>query len=113
MNAIPVPYGRFTHMREQFIRLLNIAKSPMRNIKPMITQSGGGLNPINAKNALDDLGNDIVLVAGGAIQKHPMGLTAGIRAFRQAIEAFNSKLTPEDAAKKFPEYAKAWDLWGK
>ncbi len=112
MNAIPVPYGRFTHLREQFLRLFNIAKSPMRNIKPMLTQSGGGLNPINAKNVLEDLGNDIVLVAGGSIQKHPRGLTAGIRAFRQAIEIYNNKLSQEEAKEKYVEYAEALHLWG-
>jgi len=112
MNAIPVPYGRFTHLREQFIRLLKIARSPMQHIKPMLTQSGGGLNPVNTRNVLEDLGNDIVLVGGGSVQKHPMGISAGLRAFRQAIDAYNDGLSPEEATKKYEEFRKAWELWG-
>jgi 2,3-diketo-5-methylthiopentyl-1-phosphate enolase len=112
INAIPVPYGRFAHLREKFIKLFKVAKAPMRHIKPMFTQTGGGINPINASQVLADVGSDVMLVAGGSIQAHPMGLSAGIQAIRQSIEAYNQEMPLEQAAKKNKELGKAWELWG-
>ncbi len=112
INAIPVPYGRFTHLQEKFIRLYTISKAPMGHIKPVFTMAGGGLNPINAANVMTDLGNDVILVAGGSIQVHPMGLSAGIRAIRQSIQAYIDKVPLAEAAKQHEELNLAWELWG-
>ncbi len=112
INAIPVPYGRFTHLREKFIRLFNISKAPMGHIKPVFTQTGGGINPINAADVMADVGNDVMLVAGGSIQVHPMGLSAGIRAIRQSIQAYVDKVPLAEAAKQNKELNMAWELWG-
>ncbi|MDA1372779.1 MAG: RuBisCO large subunit C-terminal-like domain-containing protein [Proteobacteria bacterium] len=113
INAIPAPYGRLTHLREKFLRLFKISRSPMAHIKPMITQTGGSINPINACNVLRDVGNDVMLVAGGSVQDHPMGLAAGIKAFRQAIDAYEEGIALKEAAQVHPELGKAWDLWGE
>lgn len=112
INAIPVPYGRFTHLREKFIRLFTISHAPMGHIKPIFTQTGGGINPINAADVMADLGNDVMLVAGGSIQIHPMGLSAGIRAMRQSIQAYVDKVPLAEAARQHEELKLAWDLWG-
>jgi 2,3-diketo-5-methylthiopentyl-1-phosphate enolase len=112
INAIPVPYGRFTHLREKFIKLFKISKAPMGHIKPVCTQTGGGINPINAAEVMADLGNDVMLVAGGSIQVHPMGISAGIRAIRQSIQAYVDKVPLAEAAKQHEELKLAWALWG-
>lgn len=113
INAQPVPYGRFTHLREKFLKIFKVSKTPMGHIKPVFTQTGGGINPINAMNVLTDVGNDVMLVAGGSIQAHPMGLSAGIRAIRQCIQAYQDNIPLPEAAKKFTELGMAWDIWGK
>lgn len=112
INAIPVPYGRFTHLREKFLKLFKISKAPMGHIKPIITQTGGGINPINAAEVLADIGNDVILVAGGSIQVHPMGLSAGIRAIRQTIQAYMDKVPLAEAATQNKELGLAWEMWG-
>ncbi|HTX79098.1 MAG TPA: RuBisCO large subunit C-terminal-like domain-containing protein [Longilinea sp.] len=112
MVAIPVPYGKFTHKREKFIKLFKMNGSPMRHIKPIFTQTGGGVDPINAYPALQDIGNDVMLVAGGSIQAHPMGIPAGIRALRQTIQAYMDNMPLEEAAKQHPELKAAWEKWG-
>jgi 2,3-diketo-5-methylthiopentyl-1-phosphate enolase len=112
INAIPVPYGRFTHLREKFIKLFKISKAPMGHIKPVCTQCGGGINPINSAEVMADLGNDVMLVAGGSIQVHPMGISAGIRAIRQSIQAYVDKVPLAEAAKQHEELKLAWGLWG-
>jgi 2,3-diketo-5-methylthiopentyl-1-phosphate enolase len=113
INAIPAPYGRLTHQREKFLKLFKISSAPMAHIKPMFTQTGGSINPINASTVLNDVGNNVMLVAGGSVQAHPMGLTAGIKAFRQAIEAYNNGISLKEAAAANSELGKAWDLWGE
>jgi 2,3-diketo-5-methylthiopentyl-1-phosphate enolase len=113
INAIPAPYGRLTHQREKFLKLFKISSAPMGHIKPMFTQTGGSINPINASTVLKDVGDNVMLVAGGSVQAHPMGLTAGIKAFRQAIDAYNNGVDLKKAAKANPELGKAWELWGE
>ena len=84
----------------------------MGHIKPMCTQTGGSINPINSVNVLNDVGNDVMLVAGGSVQVHPMGLSAGIKAIRQAIDAHDDGVDLKEAAKKNPELGEAWKIWG-
>jgi len=112
INAIPAPYGRLTHLREKFLKLFKVSGAPMGHIKPMCTQTGGSINPINSVNVLNDVGNDVMLVAGGSVQVHPMGLSAGIKAIRQAIDAHDDGVDLKEAAKKNPELGEAWKIWG-
>ncbi|MEA4813191.1 MAG: RuBisCO large subunit C-terminal-like domain-containing protein [Anaerolineaceae bacterium] len=111
MVAIPVPYGKFTHRRDKFIKMFKLNGSPMRQIKTIFTQTGGGVNPINAYTAIQDIGNDVMMVAGGAIQEHPMGMVAGIRALRQSIEAYAAGVPLEEAAKQHEELRSAYQKW--
>ena len=112
INAIPVPYGRFTHLREKFIKLFKVSKAPMGHIKPMFTQTGGGINPINSMEVMKDIGNDVMLVAGGSIQEHPMGLSSGLKAIRQSIQAYVDKVPLEEASKQNKELGHAWQMYG-
>lgn len=112
INAIPAPYGRLTHLRENFLKLFKVSIAPMAHIKPMITQTGGSINPINARTVLEDVGDDVMLVVGGSVQAHPMGLTAGIKAIRQAIDSHEQGIDLKQAAQNNEELGKAWELWG-
>jgi 2,3-diketo-5-methylthiopentyl-1-phosphate enolase len=112
INAIPAPYGRLTHLREKFLKLFKVSSAPMGDIKPMFTQTGGSINPINAVNVLEDVGNNVMLVAGGSVQAHPMGLSAGIKAIRQAIDAHDRGEDLEKAAGENAELGEAWKIWG-
>lgn len=54
------------------------------------------------------LGNqDFLIVAGGGIMSHPMGISAGVLAFRQAAEAARAGVSPTEHAKSNPELAEA------
>ena len=52
---------------------------------------------------MEDLGYDVVIGTGGAIHAHPMGATAGGRAFRQAVEAVMKGIPLEEMAKEHKE----------
>jgi len=113
INAFPVPYGKFPHLREKYIKLFKLSKAPMGHIKPCFSQTGGGLNPCNIPQVIKDAGNDVMLVAGGSVQMHPMGLSAGIRAMRQAIQATLAGISLAEAAQEHAELGAAWSIWGQ
>ena len=53
-----------------------------------------------------------MLGVGGAIQGHPDGAAAGVRAMRQAVDAALAGVSAEDSAKEHSELAIALELWG-
>jgi ribulose-bisphosphate carboxylase large chain len=54
------------------------------------------------------LGNqDFLICAGGGIMSHPMGVSAGVLAFRQAAEAAREGIPPKEQGKSNPELAMA------
>ena len=110
INAIPVPYGRFPHLRESYIRILKQSKAPMATIKPVFTQVGGGLDALAVPQVIQDVGYDVMLVIGGAVQRHPKGLAAGVRAVRQAITATLNGQTLEAASSEFAELRAVLEL---
>ncbi len=59
-----------------------------------------------------DLGNDVLLTAGGAVHAHPLGTRAGAAALGQAVEAVMAGRELHEAAKEFKELHAALDAWG-
>ena len=58
---------------------------------------------------IGEVGKDIVLAAGGAVQGHPGGAAAG--AMRQAIDIVMSGADFEEAAKEKEELCIALKMW--
>ncbi len=58
-----------------------------------------------------DLGPDIMIGSGGGIHAHPMGPTAGAKAFRQAIDATMQGIPIQEYAKDHQELGVALGLW--
>jgi len=56
---------------------------------------------------------DLLYMAGGGIMAHPDGPAAGVHALRKWWEAAVEGLTPEAAARKYPELAKSVSKFGK
>jgi 2,3-diketo-5-methylthiopentyl-1-phosphate enolase len=61
---------------------------------------------------MEEMGNDIVIMAGGGIHGHPQGTIAGAKAFRQAIDAVMQGIPLSEAAKDKPELKTAIEVWG-
>ena len=72
---------------------------------------GGGVHPGMVEKYIREVGCDIVLAAGGAVQGHPGGATAGAKAMRQAIEIVMSGEDFESAAREKKELSEALSLW--
>lgn len=70
-----------------FLQAVQGQQLPMPGIRPIMTAIGGGLTPFNIGALVKQLGNDIILGVGGAIQGHPAGATRGARAVMTMLDA--------------------------
>ncbi|KMY22626.1 RuBisCO-like protein [Actinobaculum suis] len=112
MAVINTPYGGYPMRRASYLataRKLLAATNGLQESFPVV---GGGVKPGVVHRYLDDLGTDIVLAAGGAIQGHPQGPAAGVRAMHQAINAYMDGVTLEEAASEHTELSTALDVFG-
>lgn len=106
------PYGGYPLTHGQYIKTVLNLSLPWHHLRPSMPICGGGVHPGMAARFIEELGNDIVLAAGGAIQGHPMGAAAGVRAMYQAIEAAMDKIPVQEAALKHPELKAALEKFG-
>jgi ribulose-bisphosphate carboxylase large chain len=81
-------------------------------MKPAFPVSSGGLHPGNVAHEIATLGTDIVLQAGGGIHGHPDGTAAGVRAMRQAVDAYMDGVKAQEYAKDHYELERALRKWG-
>lgn len=56
---------------------------------------------------------NLLYMAGGGIIAHPGGAAAGVTALQQAWEGAVNGLTPEEAARQYPEFAQSVEKFGK
>lgn len=71
-----------------------------------------GIHPGLVPLILRDFGRDTVVNAGGGVHGHPMGASAGGRAFRQAIDAVLANIPLREYALEHRELETAINLWG-
>jgi len=90
------------------VQAQNLAMGP---IKPIVTAVGGGITPLHIESIVGDLGEDIIIGIGGAIQGHPQGATAGAKAVMSAMNAAIKGESLESAAENCKELNIAIQLW--
>lgn len=108
---VNTPYGGYPMLHQKYIQIIQQLTLPLYNIKPTMPSIGGGVHPGMVEKYMKELGNDIILAAGGAIQGHPMGAAAGANAMMQAIKAVMAGDNIEVIAKEKEELAMALRLW--
>ena len=85
------PYGGYPLRRLQYLKTIQQLTLPRPHVAPTFPVIGGGVHPGTVETYMGELGPDIVLGAGGAIQGHPDGAAAGADAMRQAIDAVHGR----------------------
>ncbi len=105
-------YSSYPLLREKYLRTAHFQTMPLYDLKPIMPSVGGGVHPATAVRIIEEIGFDVMLAVGGAIQGHPDGATAGGRAMRQAIDAAVAGIPLADKAKEHPELRKALERWG-
>ncbi len=106
------PYGGYPLRRLPYLRTIQQLTLPRPHIAPTFPLIGGGVHPGTVETYVGELGPDIVLGAGGAVQGHPDGAAAGADAKRQAIDAVLAGRPVADAAGEHPELARALERFG-
>lgn len=109
MVMMNTPYGGYPMTYLQYLKTALNLVLPCCHLRPSMPICGGGVHPGLVKQFIDDLGCDIILAAGGAVQGHPMGAAAGVRAMYQAIDAAMSGIPAEQAASEHAELKAALD----
>ena len=89
----------------EFLKTVQKQKLPLGQIKPIFTVVGGGVTPLNLSAVIRELGRDVVLGVGGAIQGHPMGARNGAMATMAAVNAAHAGVPLQEAAKDCPPLA--------
>lgn len=110
---INTPYGGYPMQYQKYMQITQQLSLPYYNIKRTMPSIGGGVHPGMVEKYINEVGTDIVLAAGGAIQGHPMGSAGGAEAMMQAIRAAINGVALEDAAKNSEELSIALKLWNK
>jgi len=82
------------------------------NIKPVMPVSSGGLHPGLVPEIIKMLGKDILIQAGGGVLGNPLGIEAGAKAFRQAIDATIEGINLKEYARNHIELKVALNRWG-
>ncbi|MGV8026036.1 MAG: RuBisCO large subunit C-terminal-like domain-containing protein [Anaerolineaceae bacterium] len=112
ISVYPTPYGKLPINLEQTVKVLFTLQEEFYGLKPIFPMPSGGLTQGMVKVVMDDMGWDIILGAGAAIHAHPMGSTAGAKAFRHAIDGVMAGKTLREIAKESKELKIALDAWG-
>jgi len=110
--TIPTPYGKFAISHEKYMKIAMALRNPISNKERTWPVAGGAVKQGHLPQLFKDLGKDFIVGAGGAIYAHPMGPTAGARAFRQGIDLIMKEGKFGDWVKDYPELKAALDQWG-
>lgn len=109
---INTPYGGYPLRKQKYLQTLQQLTLPLKHIKASLPSLGGGVHPGIVEKYIHEAGKDIVLAAGGAIQGHSMGPTAGAKAMRKAIEIAAAGRPFLEAAQESEELKLALERWG-
>lgn len=108
---INTPYGGYPIKKTRYLKTVAALTLPFYDKKPVVPSCGGGVNPGVVHRLMKDLGNDIILAPGGAIQGHPMGAAAGIHAMYDAIDAEMNGKSLEQAVSESKELQAGEYMW--
>ncbi len=108
----PSSYGKFPLLDSKHLRIVTALTDRFYQIKRSWPMPGGGVHPGMIQLLYNDMKNDFMVGAGGAVHGHPMGPKAGARALREAIDAAVAGIPVEGAAEEYPELEVALKAWG-
>ena len=106
--------NKFWESDDSVVRSIDACRKPLlggMSVLPVVSSGQwGGQAPETYRRTQTV---DLLYMAGGGIMAHPDGPAAGVHALRKWWEAAVEGLTPEAAARKYPELAKSVSKFGK
>jgi 2,3-diketo-5-methylthiopentyl-1-phosphate enolase len=112
ISVYPTHWGKLPISNEQAVKIQYSLQYPLYDMKGAWPMPSGGMTQGMTEEVMHLMGNDIIIGAGAAIHAHPMGTTAGGKAFRQAIDAVMAGRCLSDAAREYKELGEAVQAWG-
>jgi len=73
---------------QEILSLINVMRSPVKNIKDMTPALSGGLNPGNLLENLRAFGSDVMVLAGTGITMYPGGIACGVNAMEEVAKQY-------------------------
>ena len=86
-------------------------RSEWESINMSFPAPTGGLIPKKIKEAFDDFGSQTVFNLDGDVYKHPDGVFAGVKAFRDGLDCILSGVSLDECRLASPELDKALKEW--
>ena len=112
LQAIPTSYGKFGLTYEKYMRIIIGLRNPLYGQKRTFPVIGGEIRQGTLPKLIGDAGSDCVVAAGGAVYAHPLGTTAGAKAFRQGIDLLTKQGGFDGSENDYPELKAALEKWG-
>jgi ribulose-bisphosphate carboxylase large chain len=81
-------------------------------MKPTFAVCSGGIHAGVLQRLVRVIGKDIIAQAGGGVGAHPLGIEAGAKSMRQAVEAIMEGIDLKEYAKTHKELRLAIEKWG-
>ncbi len=99
-------------IEKQFLSKKHILNQKWYNVKPTFAVCSGGIHAGTIQKLVRVMGKDIIAQAGGGVSAHPLGVEAGAKSMRQAIDAVMKKIDLKEYAKTHKELRGAINRWG-
>lgn len=112
MVVINTPYGNYPLSHQKYFETVKELSLPYYSKKSVMPAVGGGVHPGMVPKYVNELGIDIIMAVGGAIQGHPDGASAGGKAMRQGIELVIKEGSYNNIPDHMNELKKAVENWG-
>ena len=109
----PSAYGSVAMEKSETLKIAQQLHSDHPVFKRAFAVPSAGIHPGLVPLLYEDLGQDLIVNAGGGIHGHPQGAAAGGRAFRAGIEAVVQRKSLEESALENEALRIALDTWGK
>ncbi len=81
-------------------------------VKPTFAVCSGGIHAGVLQKLVRVMGKDIIAQAGGGVGAHPLGVEAGAKSMRQAVDAIMKGINLKEYAKTHKELKLAINRWG-
>jgi len=104
--------GRMSHVTQEVKQNRDALIDPEFGHRRAFPVVSGGIHPGKVAEETATLGKDIIILGGAGIHGHPDGTRAGVRAFRQAVDASIAGISVARYAKDHYELERALKFFG-
>ena len=100
--------SKFFESNETVLASINAVRTPLGDQLPAVPVLSSGQSAATAQDTFDAVGtDDIMVLAGGGITAHPLGVASGVRSIRDSWLALGAGLTVQEAAENNPDISAA------